>query len=55
MRSYASCANDNARYTANQSAEKVIDKLKIEVKRLVKWFSDKRMNSNSDKCYLLAT
>ena len=32
MRSYASCANDNARYTTNQSAEKVIDKLKSKLK-----------------------
>ena len=48
-----SYADDNTPHTTDESADKDIDKLEIEVKSLFKWFSDNQMKVNPDKCHLL--
>ena len=48
-----SYADDNTPYTTDENAEKDIDKFEIEAKSLFKWFSDKQMKANLDKCHLL--
>ena len=35
--------DDNTHYTTHESIEKVIDKLEIEAKSLLKWFSDNQI------------
>ena len=49
---FASYADDYTPYATDESAEKVIDKVEIEPKSLLKWFSD-QMKVNPNKCHLL--
>ena len=50
---FVSYADDNTRYTTEESVEKVIHKLEIEAKSLFKPFSDNHMEFNPGKCHLL--
>ena len=52
---FASYADDNTPYNADESTKKVIDKLEIEAKSLFKWSSDKQMKNNPIKYHLLVS
>ena len=51
----ASYADDNIPYTSDFNLEEVIQKLELTTSNLFKWFKNKHMKANADKCHLLVT
>ena len=50
---FASYADDNTPYTANENAEEVIRTLEQISKPLLQWVKDKKIKLNPDKCHLI--
>ena len=50
---FAAYADDNAPYFCDKSLELLLSKLQICALKLLKWYSNNYMKTNSDKCHLI--
>ena len=48
-----SYTDDSTIYQSNNNLDDVINGLQVSAKKLFRWFTDKEMKGNSDKCHLI--
>ena len=52
---FASFADDNTIYDADDNTDEVIFSLQESSKKLFKWFADNQIKTNEDKCNLIVS
>ena len=51
---FAACADENTPYFCDKNLEVILSNLKIySIIKLLEWFSNNYMKTNSDKCHLI--
>ena len=50
---FASYADDNTPYISADTVDEIIKRPKTATVKLFKWFADKQMKANQDKCHLV--